>query len=192
MASARFVPPESSLGDFVEEQTNKDTLSKTKRDVLLLKEFMRTKGKDEEFENIEPRELDEILCAFILAVKKRTDENMNHQHYGHLHPALTAIYGRKKGYTTETLVAKQKELKTAGKGKKTKAASALLDEEVDVLYRKELFGLSSPESLLNTLWLNNTQHSGLRRSQEHRNMKWGDAQLQTWADWKEILEHIER
>ena len=47
-------------------------MSKTKRNDLLLKEFMKTvKGKDEEFENIDPRDLDEILCAFILAVKKK-------------------------------------------------------------------------------------------------------------------------
>lgn len=74
MASARFVPPETTLEAFIEEQANKNTLSKTKRDVSLLKEFMRMKGKHEEFENIEPRELDEILCAFILAVKKKDGE----------------------------------------------------------------------------------------------------------------------
>ena len=95
MASARFVPPETTLEAFIEEQANKNTLSKTKRDVSLLKEFMRMKGKDEEFENIEPRELDEILCAFILAVKKRTEKSMDQQHYGRLYPVLTAIYGRR-------------------------------------------------------------------------------------------------
>jgi len=71
MALARFVPPETTLEAFIEERANKNTLSKIKRDVSLLKEFMRIKGKDEEFENIEPRELHEILCAFILAVKKK-------------------------------------------------------------------------------------------------------------------------
>ena len=61
-------------------------------------------------------------------------------------------YLRKKGYPTaiiegqefrktrETLDAKQKELKKAGKGNKTKAVRALTDEEVDVLYGKELLG----------------------------------------------------
>ena len=113
-------------------------------------------------------------------------------------------YLRKKGYPTaiiegqefrktrETLVAKQKELKKAGKGNKTKAAHALTDEEVDVLYSKELLGLSSPESLLNTLWLNNTQHFGLRGCQEHRNMRWGNVQLQTSADGTQFLEYTER
>ena len=49
MASARFVPPQTTLEAFIEEQANKNTLSKTKRDVSLLKEFLRMKGKDEEF-----------------------------------------------------------------------------------------------------------------------------------------------
>ena len=49
MASARFVPSETALQAFIDEQENKNTLSKTKRDVSLLKEFMRMKRKDEEF-----------------------------------------------------------------------------------------------------------------------------------------------
>ena len=71
MTSTRFVPPETILEALIEEQANKNTLSKTKRDVSLRKEFIRMKGKDKKFENIEARELDQILCAFILAVKKK-------------------------------------------------------------------------------------------------------------------------
>ena len=92
------------------------------------------KGKDEELKNIELREHDEILCAFILAVKKKDGEEYE----------LTTLwsfvssfdrYLRKKGYPTaiiegqefrktrETLVAKQKELKKSGKGKQDKGSS---------------------------------------------------------------------
>ena len=83
---------------------------------------------------------------------------MSQQDYGRLYPVLTAIYGRKatpqpsswEGHefrkTRETLVAKQKELKKAGKGNNTKAARALTDEEVDVFCGKEHLGLLSPES----------------------------------------------
>ena len=49
MASVRFVPPETTLEAFIEKQANKNTSSKTKGDVSLLKEYMRMKGKDEEF-----------------------------------------------------------------------------------------------------------------------------------------------
>ncbi|XP_068704633.1 uncharacterized protein KIAA1958-like [Montipora foliosa] len=177
MASTRFVPPETSLEAFIEEQANKNMLSKTKRDVSLIKEFIRMKGKDEEFKNIEPRELDQILFDRYLRKKGYT---------------TAIIEGQKFRKTRETLVAKQKELKNVGKGKKTKAAHALTDEEVDVLYGKELLGLSSPESLLNTLWLNNTQQFGLRGCQEHRTMRWGDVQLKTSADGTEFLEYTER
>ena len=121
--------------------------------------------------------------------KKRTEENTSQQHRGRSFQASTAIYerraipqpscldGQEFRKTRETLVAKQKELKKAGKGNKSKAARALANDEIDILYGKNLLGLSSPESLLNTLWLNNTQHVGLRGCQEHRDMKWGDIQL---------------
>ena len=46
------------------------------------------------------------------------------------------IQGQEFRKTRETLIAKQKELKKAGKGKKTKEARALTDEEVDVLSAK--------------------------------------------------------
>jgi len=87
---------------------------------------------------------------------------------------LTITDGQKFRKTRETLVAKQKELKKAGQGNKTKAARALTDNEVDILYSKNLSCLSSRESLLSTSWLNNTQHFGLEGCQEHRDMNWGD------------------
>ena len=83
-------------------------------------------------------------------------------------------------------------MKKAGKANKTKAARALTDDEVDVLHSKKLLGVSSPESLLNILWLNNTQHFGLRGCHEHRNMRWGDVQLQTSAKGTGFLGYTER
>ena len=74
VASTRFVPHETTLEGFIKEQANKNTLNKAKRDVFSLKKFIRMKGKDEEFENIEPRALDQILCAFIPAVQKKDED----------------------------------------------------------------------------------------------------------------------
>ena len=72
MASAsRFVPLQLPLAEFIEEQANKNTLSKTNRDVSLLKEFLRAKEIDKELKNIEAKVLDEILCTFIVEVKKK-------------------------------------------------------------------------------------------------------------------------
>ena len=79
-ASARLVPLEFPLDEFIDKQANKNTLSKTNSDVALLKEFLRTKEIDKEMENLEAKELDQVLCAFIVSVKKRPEENMNQRH----------------------------------------------------------------------------------------------------------------
>ena len=70
-STSRFVPLQLPLDEFIEEQSNKNTLNKTNRDVSLLKKFLRAKEHDKEIENLEAKELDEVLCAFIVVVKKK-------------------------------------------------------------------------------------------------------------------------
>lgn len=79
-----------------------------------------------------------------------------------------------------------------GKGNKQKAAEAIPDEEVNILYDKQLLWISNAEVLLNTMWFTNTKHFGLRGCDEHRRMKWGDVQLLTDANGAEYLEYSER
>ena len=62
----------------------------------------------------------------------------------------------------ETLKAKQKQLKRYGLGNRPKATTTLTDDEIEILFNKTLLGLSSPQALLNTVWLNNMVHFGLR------------------------------
>ena len=50
--------------------------------------------------------------------------------------------------TRKSLQSKQEELKKAGLGNKSKAAVALTDEEIDLLYENNMLGVSSAESLL--------------------------------------------
>ena len=52
--------------------------------------------------------------------------------------------------------------------------------------------MSHPESILNTLWLYNTAGFGLRGTDEHRQMCFGDIKLKTDADGIEFLEFTER
>ena len=67
----------------------------------------------------------------------------------------TIIEGDEFRKIRECQAAKQRELKKEGKGNKPNAARALTDEEVDIL-----LGSANGEALLNTVWLNNTQHFG--------------------------------
>jgi hypothetical protein len=201
--ASRFVPLECSLDEFIEKQRNKNTLSKTKRDLALLQEFLKTKQVQEDVENIEPTDLNELLSAFLVEVKKKDggdyepttlrsfissfDRYLRKKDY-----PTTIIEGHAFRKTRDTLVAKQKDLKKAGKGNKPNAARNLTDEEVDILFSKNLLGCSNPEALINTIWLNSTVYFGLRGCQEHRDMKWGDIKLQTSSDGTEYLEYNER
>lgn len=201
--SSRFVPLECSLDDFIQKQSNKNTLSKTTRDLALFQEFLKAKQVDKNVETIEPSELNELVSAFIVEVKKKDGQDYEPTT---LRSFISSFdrYLRKKDYPTtimeghefrkarDILVAKQKELKKEGKGNKPNAARNLTDEEVDILFSKNLLGCSTPEALINTLWLNNTQYFGLRGCKEHRDMKWGDIKLQISADGTEYLEYNER
>ena len=64
--------------------------------------------------------------------------------------------------------------------------------EENILYEKNLLGISNAEALLNTVWLFNSVHFGLRGCEEYRQMTWGDVQLHMEADGTEYLEYSER
>ena len=46
-------------------------------------------------------------------------------------------------------------------GNKPNASAALSEEDVQVLFEKDLLGSSTAEALLNTVWFNNIIHFGL-------------------------------
>jgi len=93
MASAsRVVPLELPLDEFIEEQSTKNTLRKTNRDVSLLKEFLRVKEVDKEIENLKAKELDEVLCAFIVEVKKKGLRRIRANNIEVIHVKLRGLF----------------------------------------------------------------------------------------------------
>ena len=66
----RFVSVNHSLEEFVQHQKNKNTLSKTQRDVSLLKKFLVSRNE----ENIEARDLIVLIANFLLQVWKKDGE----------------------------------------------------------------------------------------------------------------------
>ena len=50
--------------------------------------------------------------------------------------------------------AKQKQLKRHGLGNRPKATTALTDNEIEILFDKKLLGLSSPQALLGSDYMN--------------------------------------
>ena len=92
----------------------------------------------------------------------------------------------------KTLHSKQKQLKKKGKGNKPHASVALTEDEMKILYKKGLLGASSPEAFLNTHWLINSLHFGLRGTKERHHMRWGDVKLCKTDHADEYLEFNER
>ena len=72
--------------------------------------------------------------------------------------------------TRKALQSKQRELKRKGMGNKPNASAALSEEDIQVMFEKDLLGSYTAEALLNTVWFNNTIHFGLLGCKEHREM----------------------
>ena len=90
------------------------------------------------------------------------------------------------------LQSKQRDLKRKGKGNKPYTSASLSEEDIEVLYEKDLLGSSTAEALLNTVWFNNTIHFGLRGCKEHREMCWEDVKLCQTSTGQELFEFNER
>ncbi|KAL9961778.1 hypothetical protein ACROYT_G030797 [Oculina patagonica] len=139
----------------------------------------RYSGRTKDGNEYEPTSLRSLVASFERHLKKKSY-------------SVSIINDLVFEKTRKLLQFKQKQLKKQGKGNKPKASVALTSEELKILYEKGLLGMCSPEALLNTLWLNNTLHFGLRGCQEHRDMCWGDVKLQKTASGVEYLEFNER
>ena len=73
----RFLSVGCSSEEFVQHQKkktttkNKNTLSKTQRDVSLLKKYLVSRSEPRELENIDTRDLDVLIANFLLQSKER-------------------------------------------------------------------------------------------------------------------------
>ena len=68
--SLRFPALQKSVNQFIEEQKNKPTLSKTRRGFGLLSEFLKSMEENRKIEEIQPRELNDFLSELIVTVKR--------------------------------------------------------------------------------------------------------------------------
>ena len=69
-----LVAPQKSLCSIKKKTTttkNKNTLSKTQRDVSLLKKYLVSRSEPRELENIDTRDLDVSIANFLLQSKER-------------------------------------------------------------------------------------------------------------------------
>ena len=63
--------PDKPIDKFIEDKKNRNTLSKTRGDVSLLTEFLISKNDSRRIEEIAPKELNEYISEFIIAVRRK-------------------------------------------------------------------------------------------------------------------------
>ena len=111
-----------------------------------------------------PQKLCTILCKFFVGVRKPDGSNFEpvtlRGFLGSLGYSL--IHGIEFVRVKEVLQAKSRELKSQGLGNEPLTAEAISDSEIDLFWSSNQLRSSSPESIINTLWLFNTISFGLR------------------------------
>ena len=191
---------DSSGEEFIDRQENENTKKKTKYHVALFHKFLVLKGKMRQLDELTPQEWNKFLSEFLIMVHKKEDNeeyepnslmafftsfehHLKKKNYG-----LCLTKGVHFEQTRKGLQSKQRDLKRKGKGNKPNASATLSEEDIQVLYEKDLLGSSTAEALLNTVWFNNTIHFRLRGCKEHREMCWEDVKLCQTSTGQELFE----
>ena len=160
--SSRFVSVGCSLDEFVQHQENKNTLSKTQRDVSLLKKILVSRNELREIENIDAKDLDVIIANFLLQVRKKDGEQYEptslrsfvssfDRYLKKKDYSPTIVEGKEFRKTKEALVAKQKELKKEGKGNKPNAARMLRTKKL-IFCMAKIYSVALHQRLSLTLY----------------------------------------
>ena len=144
--SLRFPALQKSVNQFIEEQKNKQTLSKTKRDVGLLSEYLKSKQENRKIEEIQPQEHNDFLSEFIVTVKRKDGGDYEpsslrgfiasfNRHLKNVKYSKSIVEDREfeQTITRKALDARCKLLKKEGKGNRPFAADAISDDEVSSL-----------------------------------------------------------
>ena len=191
---------DSSGEEFIDRQENENTKKKTKYHVALFHKFLVLKGKMRQLDELTPQEWNKFLSEFLIMVHKKED---NEEYEPNSLMAFFTSFEhhlKKKNYglcltkdvqfeqTWKGLQSKQRDLKRKGKGNKPNASASLSEEDIEVLYEKDLLGSSTAEAPLNTVWFNNTIHFRLRGCKEHREMCWEDVKLCQTSTGQELFE----
>ena len=198
--SLRFPALQKSVNQFIEEQKNKQTLPKTRQDVSWLAvrvSEIQTRKSAWNIEEIQPEELNDFLSEFIVTVKRKDggdyepsslrgliasfNRQLKNVKYSKSIVEDQEVWANKESAGCSLQTPKKKE----GRSNRPFAAEAISDDEVSVLYESNILGISSTEALINTVWLMNSIHFGLRGCDEHRQMSqmcWSDVRLLRDAD----------
>ncbi len=132
---------------------------------------MSNKGDERPIESIKETELCDILCSFFIDLRKSDGSNYepssvrgmlgtcSFERYLKSKHGVSLITGDAFAKLNTVLKTKQKVLKTEVKCNLPCRAESLVDGDIETLWKSGELGNHSPESIINTLWWNNTTHT---------------------------------
>ena len=200
MADRFVLLTDTDVEKFIDTEENRNTERKTEGDLSLVIAFLAREKENRKIEDLPPAELDTYLSRFLLTERKKSGEEYKP---ATLKGIISSVerYLKKRGYsdsiitgqpfakTRDALKSKQKELKRLGKGNRLREAASLDQEEIDLLFKKGVMGIHSPQALINTLWFNNCLHFNIRGGKAHRNLRLEDVVFKTDCNGKGYLEY---
>ena len=167
------------------QQKNRNTLSKTFHDLKLLTSFLHEETINEHrpIYQIPPKELWSLLCRFFLSVRKTDGSNFEpktllglessyEQHLRNHNYEYSLTKSVEFAKLWKVLTSKQRKLKRQGQGNLKDRSDTVTDEDIEKRKCQQM-GSNTPESIINTIWVYSTIHFGTRSGEEHRNMCWG-------------------
>ena len=165
---------------FIEKSKNKNTTRSTNTWINIYHLWAKLRGKPQNIEELEPKELDGILQIFFAEIKKRDGTDYEPGSLCAMQAGISR-YLVESGYrysilseefrcSRSVLEGLAKVLREKGMGKRPNKAASLTVAEEEILWNCEQLGSHSPLSLVNTMWWLLTQHFGLRGRQEHHAM----------------------
>ncbi|XP_067657685.1 uncharacterized protein [Haliotis asinina] len=143
-----------------------------------------------------PEELNDLLLDYFMGAKKSDGSELT---VGSLKNAQVYLerYLKQEGYaysitrdsrfkpSRDYIKNKQDE---CGKVRASIKHIPIDDNDVEVMFQKNLLGGHNPDSLFNTMWFLNSKYFAKRKPREHFNMKWGDILLKVNENGQEYLE----
>ncbi|XP_071090111.1 uncharacterized protein [Haliotis cracherodii] len=143
-----------------------------------------------------PKELNDLLLDYLIGAKKSDGSDLT---VGSLKNTQVYLerYLKQEGYPysitrddrfkpcRDYIKSKQDE---CGKTRAGIKHVPIDDNDIEVMFQKNLLGAHNPDSLFNTMWFLNSKYFAKRKPGEHFNMKWGDIVLKISEDGEEYLE----
>ena len=193
----RFVT-HAPIDEFLKEQQNQNTKRKTDNDMKLFQSYLESQNESRFPLIIPPQQLGEYISGFLLAVRRKDGDEFEPTTIRSFFSSINRyllMNGYKFSLMTDVqfrqcrdiLAAKSKQLKSIGKGNKPNAADEISDQDINTLYEKQVLGISSPSSIIYTMWLVCTLQFGMRTGKETHDLKWGDIDLRSDEDGTEYI-----